>query len=362
MDYAVIMAGGTGKRLWPLSRRRRPKQVLRLFNGQTLLGACVDRLESVFAREHIWVLTNQAYADLVREELPGIAPGNIIAEPAVRDTAGAIGLAATILYKNDPDAIMCVVTADQVIEPASVLQQALQDAITFIKSNTSALVTFGIKPTCPSTQYGYIKCAAGDAVSGCTNAIYRVEEFKEKPNAPTARQYVEHGRYFWNSGMFVWRAGTILDLLRKHLPQSTEPLKEIGQAWGQSGQDAVLHEWFPKLPKISIDFAVMEKAGDVFAIRLESRWMDMGSFTSLTDMIKADARGNIVIGDSHELLDSENNIIVTEDNGHLMATIGLKDMIVVHSPDATFVCPIHEAAQLKELLDRIEDHGGEQFL
>ncbi|UCD00172.1 MAG: mannose-1-phosphate guanylyltransferase [Phycisphaerales bacterium] len=362
MDYAVIMAGGTGKRLWPLSREKRPKQVLQLLDGQTLLRRCFDRLRPVFDIRNIIVLTNAGYADVVRENLPGLPYNNVVAEPAVRDTAGAIGLVSTVLAKYDPDATMAVVTADQIIEPADVLEQALKDALTFIRSNPDNLITFGIQPTFPSTLLGYIKCVDTRDCPGCKNKIFKVEAFKEKPDDETARQYVQTGQYFWNSGMFVWKARTILASLAKFLPEATEPLARIQAGWDSPKQEQILREWFVKLPKISIDFAVMEKAEAVNAIKLDCRWLDMGSFAALADIISSDQNKNIVVAGQSELLDCRNSIIVTEDKGHLIAGIGLENMVVAHSPDVTLVCHIDQTHRLKELVDLIKQHGGQKFL
>ncbi|MHC4546227.1 MAG: sugar phosphate nucleotidyltransferase, partial [Planctomycetota bacterium] len=201
MNYAVIMAGGAGKRLWPLSREKRPKQVLKLLDGQTLLRCCFERLSPIFDARNVIILTNAGYADLVRENLPELPYNNVIAEPAVRDTAGTIGLAAAILTKYDPDATIAVVTADQVIEPVDAFRHALQDAMAFVNNNPTGMITFGIKPTFPSTQLGYIKCADAKKCPDCKNEILEVEAFREKPDEKTAKKYLDTGRYFWNSGM-----------------------------------------------------------------------------------------------------------------------------------------------------------------
>jgi mannose-1-phosphate guanylyltransferase len=280
----------------------------------------------------------------------------------VRDTTGAIGLAATILAKSDPEAVMALLTADQLIEPPEVLQQALADAFTFLSSNPDALITFGIKPTFPSTQLGYVKCVDPRRCPKCHNAVCSVEAFKEKPDLETARQYVESGAYSWNSGMFVWRAKTILANLQRFLPEAMEPLRRIGLAWDTPLQEKALQEWFPKLPKISIDYAVMEKAKEVHAIRLECQWLDMGSFAALADVIKSDENNNIVVAGACELLDCRNDIIVTEDQGHLIAAIGLEGIVIAHTPDATLVCHVSQTERLKALLERIEQHGRTKYL
>jgi len=362
MDYVVIMAGGTGKRLWPLSRRKRPKQVLKLLDGQTLLRHCFQRLSPIFDTRNIIALTNAGYADLVRENLPELPFNNVIAEPAVRDTAGAIGLAATILNKYDPEATMAVVTADQIIEPAELLQQALKDAFVFVNNNPGDMIIFGIRPTFASTQLGYIKCADARQCHSCKSTIYSVKAFKEKPDEKTAKEYLNTGQYLWNSGMFVWKARTILANLAKFLPESTEPLRQIGADWDSPNQQQTLQEWFPKLPKISIDYAVMEKSDEVSAIKLDCRWLDMGSFAALADIISSDKDNNIIVAGVSELLDCKNSIIVTEDQGHLIAAIGLENIVVAHSPNATLVCHIDQTQKLKELLELIKQHAGEKFL
>ncbi len=362
MNYAVIMAGGTGKRLWPLSRQKRPKQVLKLLDGQTLLGRCFERLSPIFDVRNILVLTNAGYADLVRENLQDLPINNVIAEPTVRDTASAIGLAATILAKYDPESIMAILTADQLIEPPETLHQAIRDAFEFIGTHPEALITFGIKPDFPSTQLGYIKCADPRACPTCRNVVYSVEAFKEKPDEATARQYVESGAYFWNSGMFVWKTRTILSNLQRNLPEAMEPLRHIAKAWDTPAQDKALQEWFPKLPKISIDYAVMEKADQVHAIQLDCQWLDMGSFAALADVIKSDENNNIVVAGASELLDCRNSIVVTEDKNHLIAAIGLDGFVIAHTPDATLVCPVSQTERLKVLLERIEQHGRAKFL
>jgi mannose-1-phosphate guanylyltransferase len=362
MNYAVIMAGGTGKRLWPLSRKNRPKQVLKLFEGQTLLRLCFDRLTPVFDARNIIVLTNAGYSDIVRESVAGIPYNNVIAEPVVRDTAGAIGLAATILAKYDPDATMAVVTSDQLIEPAETFRRAIKDALTFVNSNPDCMITFGVKPAFPSTQLGYIKCAGTVPCQKCKNEIYIVDSFKEKPSEETARRYLAEGKYFWNSGMFVWKVKTILAHLAKFLPDCFEPLRKIQTAWDSPAQQDTLEEYFPRLPKISIDFAVMEKAPKVHAIMLDCRWLDLGSFAALADIIKSDKNNNIVVAGLSELLDCSSSVFVTEDAGHLIAAIGLENMVVAHSPDATFVCSLDKTYLLKELLERIEKRTGEKFL
>ena len=224
------------------------------------------------------------------------------------------------------------------------------------------MLTFGIQPTFASTLLGYIKCIDARKCQHCENEIYQVEAFSEKPDEATAKEYIKTGQFFWNAGMFVWKAKTILKNLAEFLPESTEPLAKIQAAWGGPAQQQTLKEWFVKLPKISIDFAGMEKAERVNAIKLDCRWLDMGSFAALADIISSDESKNIVVAGQSELLDCKNSVIVTEDKGHLIAAIGLENMVVAHTPDATLVCPINQSQRLKVLLELIKQHDGEKFL
>ena len=362
MDYAVIMAGGTGKRLWPLSRQKRPKQVLKLLDGQTLLRKCFERLEGIFDLRNILVLTNADYVDLVRENLTELPEENVIAEPAVRDTTGAIGLAATILNKYDSKATMAVVTADQLLEPVETFQQAMQTALSFVNQNPDALVTFGIKPTFPSTQLGYLEFGKTPCCDSLANPVYTIDAFKEKPALDQAKTYLEQDNYAWNSGMFVWRCDIILREMMTFVPDVFEPLSQIRKDWGSESQQQTLQEWFPKLPKISIDYAVMEKAEHVYGIKLDNRWLDMGSFAALADIIESDTNKNTIVADHSELIDSRNNIVITEEKGHLIALVGVENMVVAHTEDATLICPIDQTNRLKELLNQIQTDQKEQFL
>jgi mannose-1-phosphate guanylyltransferase len=361
MDYAVIMAGGTGKRLWPLSREKRPKQVLRLIDGETLLRRCFDRVSPLFDKRNILVLTNAEYSDIVRENLPELPAANVIAEPAVRDTAGAVGLAAAVLTKFDADATMAVVTADQLIEPDEVFQSVMKDGLKFVNENPDQFVTFGIKPTSPSTQLGYVKLGADDGV-GYENSVFKVDAFKEKPDEATAKEYLVSGKYCWNSGMFVWKAATVLKSLTASLPEMAEPLNNIKTDWDTPDQQQTLERCFLELPRISIDYAVMEKAENVHAIRLDCKWLDMGSFGALADIVESDEDNNFVIAEHSHVFESKDNIIVTEDDGHLIAVMGVDNLFVAHSEDATLICPVDQSHRLKELLEEIKKHKGTKFL
>jgi len=362
MNYAVIMAGGSGQRLWPLSRKNRPKQIIEAFEGKSLLRHCVDRISGIFDTGHILVVTNQEYADEVRKHLPELPGDNILGEPEGRDTAGAIGLAATVLHKKESDSIMAVFSADQIIDPVEPLQQAVKKAIKFLKTHPQSLFTFGIKASFAHTGFGYLK--RGEKAARQNDEIYQVEAFKEKPNKSTARNYIRSGDYCWNSGMFVWRVDTILDQLEKFLPQNTILLHHIGQAWGTDKYPQVLKKEFSKLEKISIDFAVMEQAEDVYMCELDCSWSDVGSYQALSDTIGVvDQDNNVTTSNTLcKWVDCGNNIAVSTSKKHLIAAIHVEDMIVVHTDDATLICHRDETDHLKKLLAQMKSGGLEQFM
>jgi mannose-1-phosphate guanylyltransferase len=357
MRYAVIMAGGAGKRLWPLSRLSRPKQLLPLLGGKSLLEIAVDRLAPVFGADNVLVITNAEYADQVADSVPSLKPENVIGEPEGRDTANAIALAAELLAARDPHATMAVFTADHVIRPQDRFAAAVERAIEAAESNPDALVTFGIRPTWPHTGLGYIHCPQpeGDARP--------VKAFREKPDHQTARQYVDSGEYFWNSGMFVWSLDAIRTSLREFLSDSMTKLGPIREA-AEAGQDfiALLAEVYPTLERISIDYAVMEKAPTVLMVEMDAEWVDVGSWPALDRVSEQDETGNVVLAEKSLLLDSGRNVIVCEDASHLMAVVGMDDCIVVHTPDATLVCNKSDSQRIKELVALVEEKFGPEYL
>jgi mannose-1-phosphate guanylyltransferase len=362
MNYAVIMAGGSGQRLWPLSRKNRPKQILELFGKHSLLQLCVQRARGIFPEDHIIIVTNAEYADAVHKHLPDIPKDNVFGEPVGRDTSNAIGLAATVLHRKNPDTVMAVFSADQIIEPVAPLHHAVRLAIQFLKDHPQALFTFGIKPTFAHTGFGYLK--RGARVKGTPEGVYPVEAFKEKPNKSTARKYFRSRDYCWNSGMFVWRADTILDHLKRFLPANAERLERIGQAWAGPHRRKVLESEFEHLEKISIDYGVMERAQQVYMCELNCHWVDIGSYQALAESIgKKDVDDNISLEKTAcEWIDSANNIAITDDAKHLITAIHVEDLIIVHTGDATLICHREETEQLKKLLERMKQNAHERFI
>ena len=361
MEYAVIMAGGSGQRLWPLSRHRHPKQIIDLFGGKSLLQLCMERVKGVFSPQHILVVTNAEYADVVREHLPELPAENVLGEPAGRDTANAIGLAASVIALRGAGQVMAVFSADQIIEPVEPLQEAVRKAMKFTKAHAGALFTFGIKASYAHTGLGYLK--RGESAAQEHDGIFRVEAFKEKPNKSTAHKYIRSGRYCWNSGMFVWRVDTILDYLERFLPKNASHLKRIGAAWGTARRQEVLAEEFSQLERISIDYAVMERAEEVYMCELDCHWVDIGSYEALAESVgTTDAYDNIATpGTVCEWIDSGNNIVISESGDHLIAGIHVEDLVIVHTKDATLICRREETERLKDLLGRMETDGNERF-
>jgi len=349
MRYAVIMAGGAGKRLWPMSRNATPKQLLNLIEGKSLLEVAVQRLDGFFDPQNIFVITSADYGQQVRQALPQLPAENIIGEPEGRDTATAVALGVEILAARDPDATMAVFTADHVIRPVDSFLRAVGLACDAAEKHPDALLTFGVHPTWPHTGLGYIHC--GLTLEPRT---HKVLGFKEKPDHQTARRYVESGKYFWNSGMFVWKVGAIRDALTQFLPESMAKLAPIAAAV-KAGQDytPLLAEIYPTLQKISIDYAVMEKAQKVLMVELQCEWLDVGSWPALDSVCDLDDAGNAVVANNTVMLDSFRNVIVSQDD-HLLAVLGMDDCIIVHAADATLVCAKSDSQRLKELVALIE--------
>jgi mannose-1-phosphate guanylyltransferase len=334
--------------LWPLSRKRRPKQLLRIFDGRSLLQDAYQRLLAVASPSDIYVIALAEQLPAIAEELQGVAPQNLIGEPMGRDTANAIALAASILHAKSPDTIMGVFTADHLIGPADKFADIIERGYQAAATHADALVTFGVKPDQPHTGMGYVQ--RGDVVSP---GIWKVRAFKEKPGLETAQRYVASGEYFWNSGMFVWRTATILDQLRRHLPESFEAIQRLAAAWNTADGAAMAAAVYPTLPKISIDFAVMEKASNVLMVEMDLEWRDVGHWTSLAAVMGTDAEGNTRALRQAVILDGEKNILVSEDD-HLVATIGVDDLVVVHSPDATLICRRDQVDKIKDLVANLD--------
>jgi mannose-1-phosphate guanylyltransferase len=344
--YALILAGGSGERFWPLSRKARPKQLLSLFSDETLLEATMRRLEGLVPPEQILILTNADQESSVRALCSKLPAENIIAEPAKRDTAAAIALGVGWIARRCADATMMVLPADHVIRDVAGFQRTLSVAVAAAQE-TGELVTIGIKPTWACPGFGYIE--QGSRCRLLTGPeeppVYEVVRFREKPNAELAESFLAQGHFRWNAGMFIWTVSAIVGAFNRHAP-------ELGDFIGRlhAGDDlaGLLRDHFPSLPKISIDYAIMEKAGRVLVVESAFDWDDVGGWTAVAKYLTSDDAGNQ--GNcTLKTLDAENNIVFSK-SGRTIALLGVSDLIVVETPDALLVCHRHEAEKIKQLV------------
>jgi mannose-1-phosphate guanylyltransferase len=359
MDHAMIMAGGGGTRFWPRSRNHRPKQFLTFAGDRTLLQGTADRLETLIPPERSWVLTGAAHAAVAREQLPHVPAAQVVGEPMGRDTAACIGLGAALIARTDPDATIVVTPADHVIEPTREFERALAAAFGFANDHPQALFTFGIPPTYPATGYGYIH-RGGPIGTRNQVPLSAVRAFREKPNADLAEQFVASGEYFWNSGIFVWKAATILGELKRQRPKLHAACERIADAWGTPTQDATFRTEYDAVEKISIDFAVMEHAAEVMVVQAPFHWDDVGSWLALERRNPQDVNGNTIQG-THVGLNTTHCVIVG-DAGHVVTTIGVSNLLIVHDGDATLVADRREEATVKQLVDELKRRGLEKYL
>ena len=364
MRHAIILAGGSGTRLWPWSRAALPKQLLPLAGeGRTLLQLAYDRLTEVVPDDHRYVCAGGDHRDIISRSL-GLTSEQYLGEPMGRDTVNALGFCAAVLHKSDPEAVMGVCTADHIIEPVEQFRELFTRGFELAEQHPNALVTFGIAPTAASTAYGYLQL--GETVSGTARVV---ERFREKPDAPTADGFFKDGpeKYLWNSGMFVWRAATLLDCIRRYEPEIYSGLTRIAEAWGGPDQQKVLAEVYPGLKKISVDFAVMEPASrdplvKVLAVPMPLKWVDVGSWNAFAETCPQDENGNALGTYSHLLLRTKGTLVASSDPQHLIATLGCEDLIIVHTPDATLVCRADQAENIKELHKLVGEKFGKSLI
>lgn len=353
--YAVIMAGGGGTRLWPLSRKARPKQMLRLIDERSLFQTSVQRLDGLFPPERILVVTVTEQAAELRAQAPEIPDENFILEPMPRGTASVVGLAAVILQQRHPQAVMAVLTSDHYIGDEARFRHYLQAGLDV--ACDGYLVTLGILPTFAATGYGYIQ--RGESLGTYHNLpVYRAVRFKEKPDETQARAMLQAGDHAWNSGMFIWRVGKILEEIARQMPQLAGTLNQIAQAWNTPQRQDVLSRHWPDIQAETIDFGVMEGARQVAVIPADGlNWSDVGSWDSLFHILPADQSGNIVMGGTHFGMDTSDSLVYVNQEHRLIVTIGVEDLVVVDTGDVLLVCRKDQAQKVRQVVKQLHAVG-----
>ena len=358
--YAVIMAGGGGTRLWPISRKETPKQLLPLLGKETLFQSTVSRLEEIFPPERILVVTVADQAREMQKQVPAIPLENYLIEPAPRGTASVVALAAAVLQKRDPQAIMAIQTSDHYIRNRDLFHYLISAAFDVAQKNY--LVTLGITPTYPSTGYGYIQ--QGASLDGNYKyPVYTVKRFKEKPDEETAQQLLRSGDHSWNSGMFVWRVDTILAEVQRQMPQLFEVVTKISAAWDTPKRNEVVQANWKSLKSQTIDYGVMEKAEKVAVLPAGGLgWSDVGSWDSLFDVLLPDMNGNVATNAQHLALDTHSTLVYSKDDERLVVTIGLDDIVIVDAGDVLMVCKVDQSQKVKDVVEHLKKHHQEKYL
>lgn len=351
---ALIMAGGSGTRFWPLSTEEKPKQFLDLVSKKSMIRETIERIAKIIPFEKIFIATNIRYLENIKKEIPEIPEENIILEPTARDTAACIAYAGLIIRGKYPDSIMAVLPSDHLIKKEKEFLENLDRA--FEKAESDHIITLGIKPTYPETGYGYIEYKKNST----DEEICEVKSFREKPNFETAEKYIEKGNFLWNSGMFIWKTNLIIEEIKKYMPSHKIVLEEIekkitGKNLSGSELSEYVKEIFCKFEKISIDFGVMEKSKLVKVIPIDIGWNDVGSFKSLEEVFPQDKNGNIIREEregTYYDFDSEDNIIINKED-KIIATIGLEHFVVVNTGDALLICHKDKTQEIKKMMDKI---------
>lgn len=351
--YGVIMAGGGGTRLWPLSRKETPKQFLNLSGKDIMLNEAISRLTQVALCEDIFIVTNAAQKKKMLDMLNGkIADNHILAEPCSRNTAACIGYAAMEIVKKYGDGIMVITPSDAYIKDEKKFADVLSNAV-LAAEQTDKLVTVGITPTFPATGYGYIQ------YEKCMDAAKPVLKFVEKPNLKTAKKYIKSGEFVWNSGIFVWRASTILQKFRAFLPDVYDVLQKIAESFGSEHEIKKIKTLYPQIPAISIDYGIMEKCNDISVVLGEFGWNDIGSWDMFNVIHGADEKGNVIFGD---VITVDTKSTTVYSGGKLVATVGVDNLIIVETPDAVLVCRKDKAQDVKKVVDELQNKGREELL
>lgn len=352
MVYAVIMAGGSGTRFWPKSTKALPKQFLNLFGRGTMIQNTAERIQEVIPQECIMVVTNESYVSIVKEQLPKVLPQNIVGEPVAKNTAPCVAIAAELLLKKDPNAIMVVLPADHHITEPEKFNEILKSAIIKAESGEH-LVTIGINPSRPETGFGYIHSDNSSKETLGGNEVFPVQSFTEKPDAINAQRFVDSGDYFWNSGMFIWKASTVLEEIERQLPDMFDEVKAASPELYESTHDAAIKDFYYACESISIDYGIMEKAASVYVVPGEFGWNDVGSWTAVYELAKKDAQGNSVQTLNATFAQSEGNLVLSSGE-KMISLVGVENIAVVETETAILVCNLEKAQGVKEIVEHLK--------
>jgi len=357
--FVVLMAGGTGTRFWPRSRKSYPKQLLNIIGSRSMLQLTFDRIKKLTSPDKILIITNNEQKSKIEDQLPEVPNENIIPEPIGRNTAPCIGLAATIIKKlQDQNEVMVVLPADHLIGNAASFIKTIKAGVDYIKSN-ECLLTLGVTPAYPETGYGYVQ--AGDKISDSRGMdIYKVKTFAEKPNKETAQRFLKSGDFFWNSGMFIWKVSHILHEIDEFIPELSYDLKQIEDSYGKRNYKKTLSDVYSRTKSISIDYGIMEHAKAVCVIKADFKWNDLGSWEAVYNISPKDKNGNVLDSQLSVLINAQNNYFYSSKK--LIAAVDVEDLVVVEMDDAILVCKRENSQNVKMIVDHLERKDLEEYL
>jgi mannose-1-phosphate guanylyltransferase len=360
MLVGVLMAGGVGERFWPYSRKERPKQLLRIFSGKSFLEETIDRISPLIPRERIFIITNDVIKKAIRSEIPGFPEENIICEPMGKNTAACIALAEVVTSARFGDPTMAVLTSDHIIKNTPAFLGNVDTACHFAEE-TKSLVVIGIPPTRPETGFGYIEAGKMERETR-GGTIHSIKQFLEKPDLRKAEEFLKMGHYYWNSGMFFWQNSVLRAGLNKFLPDMMRGMERYRQSMGTGEGNSVLREIFQGFKPVSIDYGLMEKADNIYMVRADFEWDDMGTWNALERHFPKDRNDNVMVGTGLLVNTKDSMIYNPQGTSPLVVTFGLNDILIVVAPDVVMVCPKSDAAKLKDLVGEIRKNDLEQYL